>query len=200
MSDRRAGFTLLEVVIALALFGLLLAALGQGLRFGLKTWDLQAAAAGRSDALLATDRGLRRLIEAMEPENSASPLSAVDGRADRLSFVTRFPAALGWDRRVDAVLTLGSGGRLVLRWHPHRHEISFASPAADTETVLLDGVERLALAYWRPAAPGIAGGWVDSWNQPGLPALVRVRLSFGKGDPRHWPDLVAAPLIDARTN
>jgi prepilin-type N-terminal cleavage/methylation domain-containing protein len=36
-----AGFTLLEILIALAILGFILLSLGQGLRFGLTAWGIQ---------------------------------------------------------------------------------------------------------------------------------------------------------------
>ena len=38
----RRGFTLLEMLAVLAVLGLLLAGLSQGIRFGLRAWDMQA--------------------------------------------------------------------------------------------------------------------------------------------------------------
>ncbi|MDR3436840.1 prepilin-type N-terminal cleavage/methylation domain-containing protein [Telmatospirillum sp.] len=202
MSDRRRqrGFTLLEVLIALTLLGFLLAALAQGFRFGLKAWDLQAQTTMRSDSLEATDRSLRLLIEGMEPDGGGSSQTAVTGHRNGMSFVGKLPMADCADRRADMTLVLAPGGRLVLRWRPHRHEKLFGAPPAETETLLIDDVDRLELAYWHSGAPGIRGGWVDDWTEPGLPGLVRVRLRFRDGDPRHWPDMIIAPMLEARNN
>jgi general secretion pathway protein J len=191
---------LLEVLIALVLLGLLLAALGQGLRFGLGAWELQEKTSGRVEALEATDRSLRLLIEGMEPGPVGVPQAAVSGHRDRLSFIGALPAAVAIDRRAEMTLVLANQGRLVLRWRPHRHELPVGEPPPESEVLLLDGVEKLTLAYWRAGAPGVRGGWVDEWMQPGLPGLVRIHLEFGPNDPRHWPDIVVAPTLEQRIN
>jgi general secretion pathway protein J len=194
-SQRQRGFTLLEVLISLVLLGLLFAALGQGVRFGLSAWALQEKASGRVESLEATDRGLRLLIEAMEPSAIGAAQTAVVGRHDQMSFVGALPSAAAIDRRAEMTLSLTNHGRLVLRWRPYRHEKGPPSPEA--ESLLLEGVERVEFAYWRPAASGIKGGWVSEWQRPGLPGLVRIHLQFGKNDPRHWPDIVIAPILEA---
>jgi general secretion pathway protein J len=58
--------------------------------------------------------------------------------------------------------------------------------ASGRETVLLEDIDRLELAYWR-------GAWVTRWEAAALPQLVRVRIVFPHGDPRHWPDILVAP-------
>jgi general secretion pathway protein J len=198
MDERQGGFTLLEVLIALVLLGLLLAGLGAALRFGFGLWELQARQIAGVDALDATDRALRALVEQMEPGDPGLLQPTVSGSSDRLSFIGQLPQAVVSGRRADMTLIVASGGRLVVRWRPHRHERPFGAPPAESETLLLQGVDRLDLAYWRADAPGRPGGWTDRWDEPGLPALVRVRLRFPPGDARHWPDLLIAPLLSSR--
>jgi type II secretory pathway pseudopilin PulG len=39
--------------------------------------------------------------------------------------------------------------------------------------------------------------WAAEWNGATLPQLIRVQLSFVKGDTRHWPDLIVAAQLAA---
>jgi general secretion pathway protein J len=79
----------------------------------------------------------------------------------------------------------------MLRWRPYLRATRLRPLPPPNETELLRGVSRIELAFWRPG-----GGWVSTWRSPDLPALVRVRLDFPSGDPRHWPDIVASPALD----
>jgi general secretion pathway protein J len=190
------GFTLLEVMVVLVLLGLLLAALTQGLRFGMSAWDLQDAQVARIEGLDATDRALRNLIEHMETGEHRSDQKGIVTTRAQMTFVGTLPEAAAVDRRAEMTLMLAKGGRLVLRWRPLRHEKLFGPPPEIQETLLLDGVETMDIAYWRAAPSGARGEWVGQWTQPGIPRLVRIRLGFPAGDRRHWPDIVIAPIIE----
>jgi general secretion pathway protein J len=189
---RHNGFTLLEVLVALVVFGLLLAGLNEGVRYGLRAWESQVRlASGRGD-LDAVDRALRRMIAMMDPGDGVDPAPFTATR-DRLDFVTELPDAAGMlpVRRVAAALLIGSGQRLVLRWQPWQHAQRLRPVMPSTDTELLRDVLRLELAYWRPES-----GWVAAWRYADLPTLIRIRVIFPPGDPRHWPDIVARPELD----
>lgn len=195
---RDAGFTLLEVLVALVILGFVVAGLTQGTRFGLRALDRQAARAVSAGDLDAVDRLLRRLIEAMDPGNLREP-PVVEGGARSLRMVTDLAAAaeaLG-SGTAEVRLVL-EGTRLVLLWTPARHVTPLAPPPPPRRAVLLEGVSGLDLAYWGPPEGGGAATWQSAWVQQTVPTLVRVRLVLS-GVPsggRRWPDIVAAPRRD----
>lgn len=188
---RRNGFTLLELLVALAVFGLLLAGLMQVTQYGLRALDTQMRILGRSEDLDAVDRALRRMIAVMDPGDSLAP-PPFAGSRDKVQFVTVLPdAAAGLPvRRVEAGLLVDSSHRLVLRWRPWIHAVRLRPAPPPVETELLRGVQGLELAFWHPES-----GWVGSWRNEDLPALIRIRVLFPPGDLRHWPDIVAAPAL-----
>ncbi len=184
---RNAGFTLLEVLVALTILGFLMLGLTQGVRFGLLAWDRQTRIIASRGELDAIDRVLRRLIEHMDPGTQRDPPRVV-GTARGLEFATDLGPAAGalGAREADAAL-LVEGGRLLLRWRPRLHGLPFGPAPPPTDTELLRGVEALEIAYWTPA------GWRTEWRERSLPPLVRLRLRFGGGVARRWPDIVVAP-------
>jgi general secretion pathway protein J len=187
---RSGGFTLIEMLVALVVLGLVVAGLGQGIRFGLAAWNRAAYMTETWDALDAVDRTLRHLIAQMDPgsESKPTPFSASSGR---LAFVSTLPGMPGAPaRRVEAVLMVDDRHRLVLRWRPYMHAERLRLPPF-TETELLRGVDRLDLAFWQRDS-----GWSVAWQSADLPALVRIRLAFVQPVQRRWPDIVAAPGLD----
>jgi general secretion pathway protein J len=190
--NRSAGFTLLEILVALVVFGLLLAGLTQAVQYGLQAWQSQVRVSGSRDDLDAVDRALRHMIEVMDPGDGMGPAPFAASR-DELQFVSVLPDRAGTVpvRPISAELLVDSAHRLILRWRPYLHAQMLKAPPTPTTTDLLHGVSRLDLSFWRPD-----GGWVNAWRGPDLPALIRIHIVFRAGDPRYWPDIVAAPLID----
>ena len=62
MKRSQDGFTLLEMLVALVVFGLLMAGLGQSMRYGLKAWTAEGLSAASAERMAAVDTALRRLI------------------------------------------------------------------------------------------------------------------------------------------
>lgn len=179
-----AGFTLVEMLVALVVLGLVAGGLSQGLRFGVQAWSRAATLIEASDTLDAVDRTLRLMVAQMHPGQPGQPAPIAGGPA-RLAFVGPLPGLP--PRRVEAVLMVDAERRLVLRWRPYLNAQRLRSPDF-VETELLRGVSGFALAYWRPD-----GGWSEAWNAADLPALIRIRL---QPDGRRWPDIVVAPGLD----
>ena len=192
--SRDRGFTLLEVLVALVVLGFVAAGLAQGLRFGLQATDrLDRQSMQRGD-IEAVDRLLRRLITQMDPGTSRTPNRAI-GMPGSFAFTTDLGAAAGALGTTAARVTLRvDSGTLALAWRAAPHVTPLAAPPPPETRPLLDGIARLELAYWS-APPNAAPAWSSSWDQPTLPLLVRIRLIFPVGSNRHWPDIVAAPIM-----
>ncbi len=184
------GFTLLEILVGLAVISLLIVSLVQGVHFGLLAWNVEARLADKNDGFSTVDDVLRRIVEGANPGYEGVPAPFV-GRANQLQCITTLP---GTGRGASLVmLEVDNSHRLLLRWRPYVHAILLKSAPPVNETELLSGVSRIELSFWRSES-----GWVRTWQSPELPSLVRFRLVFAAGEDRHWPDIIAAPLLDLR--
>jgi general secretion pathway protein J len=193
-----AGFTLLELIVVIAVLGFLIVGLTQGVRAGLTLWDAQSRRIGDTAELDAAARVLRALLSGIAPSPSGATIPGaagngeLKGTGESLAFVGEMPTGLGTTQRADITLAM-SRGRLVLRWTPHRHELTGAPAPEPIETELIRHIHGLELAYWGSPSPDQGAGWQAQWDGPGIPDLIRVRLVLEKDDRRHFPGLIAAP-------
>ena len=197
--DRRAGFTLLEMLVVVLVLGFLMIGLTQGVRAGLSLWEAQAHRIGETGELDAAERILRRLLSGIAPPPVGAAPGAIGGAdfkgaANSLVFVGDLPTGLGTTQRANITIEVLQG-RLVLRWTPHRHELSVTPPPEPIEIELIRNVDHLDLAYWGSRSPEQSAGWQAQWDGTGIPELIRLRLALGKADRRRFPDLIAAPQL-----
>ncbi len=189
------GFTLLEMLVAITVLGFLIAGLSQGVQFELRAWDTHRRALSAHNELDAVDLALRRLVMQMDP-GDAVELPRVSGGPAKLAFVTELPVAAERlvTTRADVALLVNQAHQFVIAWTPSLHVERFGVAPPPRTTELLRDVDRVVFAYLQPVAAG--GRWQSTWNLPYLPALVRIHIVFPPGDPRHWPDIVAAPMLE----
>lgn len=192
---REAGFTLLEMMVALVVLGLLLVGLAQGVSFGVSTYARQSAVLAQAGRQVAVNRALRRLITQARPGQMA-------GSAHVLRLITTLPDAVaGNDRWIDATISVDRQHDLVLVWLPHRAGMALRPAATPQVERLARGVQRLDVGYWWPRKVFGTPVWQTRGPTGGLPRLIRLRI-VGIGHhhppaqaPAPWPDLIAAPAL-----
>src|SRR3954471_14805982 len=155
---RQAGFTLLEVLVALAVLGFLMVGLAEGVRFGLSARDMQARLVHRTGDLDVADRALRRLIVQLMPTDSPA-MPGLRGTATGFDCVAELPMTAALPTRLAQVaLGVDRTGRLVLRWVPYLHARRLGPAPPPQESELLRGLERIEVAYWSAAG----GAWLSA--------------------------------------
>ncbi len=199
------GFTLLELLVAMVLLGLLSSLLFGGLRLGSRVWAEGERHLVTLEQAQTARNALRRILSRAVPRRSNDPRNNAllfDGESERLDFLGLSPAesipgALFWmrlavDRRAD-------GNRLILGWRAMQPNEPPPERYADDETVvLLAGFTDVEFTYFGlPRGSRRRGAqWYGDWrNQVSLPDLIRVTVRFAADDPRPWADLVVAPAI-----
>jgi len=191
---RSAGFTLLEVLTVLILFGFVLLMLSQGLRFGFAALRGQASMTVDVTELEAADRLIRRLIERADPGSEQNP-AEFRGTPSTMALRSELPLAAGGEaaRRIEAAIGVDKAHRLVLRWVPYLHAERPGAPVPVSTAPLVNDVERLELRYWVPPRARAPAEWTTAVAAAQPPPLISVRLVFMAGSHRYWPDIIAAP-------
>ena len=190
------GFTLLELLVALAVFSLLVVGLTQGLRFGLQGWEAQSRETQKLSELDSVDRLLRSLLASAQ-----SSEAVFIGDTHQMRFTGSLPRAAPPAIRVETMtLLVTRDGFLALSW-TEPALAKAGNPVGPTLTPILDHVADIELAYYAEAQTVgenkvLKAGWRPRWdNNAQIPTMIRVHIDFAEGDPRHWPDFVIAPMV-----
>jgi len=202
-ASRSRGFTLLEVLGALALFALLLLGIYAGVRTATHAVRSGEASIERLDQVRSAQQFLRRELA----QARAVPLARNDkgdplffkGDANELLFVAPLPGYLGrlgpQLQRLKLVPN-GKGGSGL--------EASFALMPPDGSgpralgkpEVLVDHIRSGSFSYRTPDTLQAPGAWHDRWSDSrAMPRIVRIALQLDGTTP--WPQLDAPLRVDA---
>lgn len=195
-SDRRQrslGFTLVEVVVAMALLSLVMLVLGSSIRsMGASAERIDARTASIDEMRVATGF-LRDIVGRSAAQKQEPPAVGLlfAGSADAVSWVGVMPARFGAGGRHFFRLSaeqVGDGSAaLVLRFVPWRWEQKAWPDWAQAQSrVLVRNVSTAALSY---GGSGVGPGWVTAWppEEQKLPARLRLLLSVAGSE---WPPII----------
>ncbi len=196
-----AGFTLIEVLVAIALFSVVLTLLLGGFRFISRAWDAGEGAVERAMALRITQRTFDTMLQ------RSRPLTLKDGDERRFAFTgddrhLRFVAALPpYPGRaglytVELFITSRQEKRqLWLRQTPFDANAFFADAAQlQEDTLLLETDQHPIFDYLPVSDDGGEPSWQAQWDEK-LQLPQQVRLSFG--GQTGWPDIISTLAIDS---
>jgi general secretion pathway protein J len=201
-----AGFTLIEMLVAIALIGLLTAGLFGALRFGTRASSAVDRTLDHSRQLALVYGFLQsRLADAQPfPAGAAGDQGTIwfDGTPDALEFVSMAPMQLtaGGFFAVRIEPHPGgrgggnSGGELVTTWRSVAGRNTAGIEPNLPPSVLLEHIAAAHFAYFGAHSAEDASGWHDRWHDTDhLPSMVRLRVDFADG--WHSPDLIVAPRL-----
>jgi len=185
-----AGFTLIEILVVLAVFGMLSLVLWSGLGAGVQGWSTGERLAADTREMRGMETILRAEIERAEKAGRGE--GVFQGRPDVVAFVAWMPEAAGYHSAVRVGIGVDKRGVLVVRWVPTVRTGCQPEAGPPRQEDLARGVQRIRFSYY-----GTTGGtseWVERWDRRELPLLVRVQIVFADTR-RSWPDIVIRPIL-----
>jgi general secretion pathway protein J len=195
-----AGFTLLELLIAMTLLGLLMTVLFSGLRFGARAWDRATDHSSGTDEVRLAQMHIRRGIQLAYPyfiSEPQRPRVDFEGIADRVTFLAPAANALIPAGRARITLTRRSQDSSLTLAFEVRPELALPEAPSESE-VLVSRLKALEFSFYGSSDQDSPPQWLGQWiDRTRLPQLVRIRAEFADGDARSWPELIVAPRLSA---
>jgi general secretion pathway protein J len=202
--DKNAGFTLLELLIAMVLLAFILALLFAGMRLGARSWDAGELRAENTTHLALLQGFLRRTLSQVAPYHWKKKVDAdlaFAGEAESVNLVAPIAVRLGPGGLYLLRLDLDGDQLVMRRAIPESDSTDFTALDDAEKVVLAEHVEAVSFAYFGAETKDAEPAWLDRWENRDtpqrLPYLIRVRVKFNNG--RIWPDLVVATLIGPDT-
>ena len=203
---RPAGFTLVELLLAITLMSILLGLTYTGLRAATRSsqrGELILAAAGE---LRASHQFIRRQVNQMLPLTFAETddlegLRIVfQGDANHIQYVAPMPGYLGaGGPQVQLIEVIqGDDGESFVQFSHALLQGYTEDRLRDRDPViLLERVNTAGFEFLGKDEDGELTGWSANWDREDLlPVAVRLDLEFAEGMSLRWPDLAAGVRVD----
>jgi prepilin-type N-terminal cleavage/methylation domain-containing protein len=213
-SHEQHGFTLIEMIVALALVALISIAIFESLRFGQRTYKKVINDGGAAWEVFAGQRLIRTILESAYPQEPSTTgvagMHGVEGDRESVAITAAAPLAAGgtglmrYEISVHRAATGASD--MVVRWWPQSAGgATGGMSVAPMQEVVVEKIASAEWSYQSQSAQDVteAGNsrWQDNWRgTQSLPALVRLRVTFDPQDSRRWPDLIVAPKVSDDAN
>ena len=177
-----AGFTLLEMILALVIFGMIAALVYSAFYFGHRAVTSGERAADESQRMRLVEELMGRQIRSTVyywAKHDDEQIAFFLGAADGMSFVTSAPQSHGGTGLAVVTYRLVQG-RLVLEERTNFTPDELYDPPAKArveQAVLLEGFSSFRLDYL--AREEVDLGWAEKWDardEDSLPAVVRVTV------------------------
>ena len=192
-----AGFTLIEVLIAMTLLGVMVVLLFTSMKICADSWQKGEDKISQVNDIAVVYQFFQHHVGTAKPVwNDFSEENqdfAFQGKSHELQFVSAFPASAKKSGLQLFSLNLikdDDGQRLQVSIIPF-YPAAKGEEWRKEEVTLLDHVRNLSLSYFALDESQTEGVWQGEWlEQETLPRLVKVKLETDDG--AYWPEMIIA--------
>ncbi len=194
----RRGFALLELLIGIAMLGLLATIVSGSMTFGRRVWERSAAISQGGQHLAGIGYLRRQIAQAMvipspDLDDGEQP-SPFEGRPDEISFASFQPTgATGPDQPyMLSVSRLPDDTALTVAFQP-----MFGAGETKRPLRLLEGLQSIRFRYYGRMLDSDATRWRDVWSgQPRLPRIIEMTVTFAEGGQVESQTLSIRPRLE----
>ncbi len=194
----RRGFTLMELLIALAISAVMLVVLASSMMMGYRSDEKAGERQEETQTLRVLSERLTHLIRGAYPFRKRTDDGMVtffEGKEDSLAFVTSstsdYSGSLPDRAGLKGVRIFLKGEKLMMKEYIFFSE-DLLSGEDEEGVVLADGVEELKFTFLDPTEDN-GGDWVEEWSpeEESLPAAVKAEIRLAvNGRKVYFPPLI----------
>jgi general secretion pathway protein J len=201
----QAGFTLLEMLLAITLLALLIAGAYGGIRTAAKAMHAGERAIDRADRLRTAQVFLRSQISHIVPltyerDEAENTVHVFDGGAQFMRFVAPMPGYLsrGGPYVETLELTRGANGLQLVFTDSMLNGYDVSDPKTDEPVVIIDGIRAGQFQYRTLDDQGQLTDWFSDWPDPSItPLMIRISLDMQSSAQLPWPELDVPLMLNA---
>jgi len=192
------GFTLLELIIAITLAGLIMILAFGALRLATRSWTTVESVGSTVDELLLVQGFLRRQLtqaRRVNPSSETDQNTTLKGSASRMNFIAPMPGqrlgVWGLYQFTLQFVRVDSGTNLRLNYWLNLPPTAAGFTVWEDQTrTLVKDLEAGKFSYYGKLEPDEPATWHDEWGtDASLPQLVRIRL-YSNDRQTQWPELI----------
>jgi general secretion pathway protein J len=204
-SDQR-GFTLIEVMLAILLLAVLLAAAFGGIRSAVKGMHIGENLMDRTNRLRVAQEFIRHQLSRTLPlpfgqEHGTGKNLMFEGKHDLMRFVAPMPGYLSnggaYVQTLELTNTRNGKQLLFNHWMLNGFDVDKLRHGDSEPVVLMDQVDSGKFEYRKLDDQGELEDWSDDWDDPSItPVMIRIELKMRKEALVGWPDMEIPLVLD----
>ena len=187
------GFTLVEVMITMTIFGFILLIIFGGFRLSYSAWERGDSNKEDLQRRRIISQLISQQIKSIVPyriktEKAEGDYLAFQGKSQSLKFVSALPIRTKRPEGfVYAIYVLKEGRFIFYEQRALNRNFFEEETKEEMKISLLDGISNIRFEYYREAdkEKNLMGEWVEEWDakeEKKLPKLLRMTISFKNGD------------------
>lgn len=201
-SQTESGFTLIEVLIAMTLLGVIMALLFASLKISAESWEKsEKKVSDIGDIAAVVNFFQRHLVDARplwNDFNKQEKLFSFQGVSQSLQFVSAFPASAarsGLQLFTLELVNIDKEQAIKVTLTPF-----YPPPEGEDwmkeDDILIHHVENFTLAYFGQEKGQNESRWTDQWlENDTLPSLVKIKIDLQ--NEIFWPEMIFELKIDS---
>ncbi len=207
ISNRHAGFTLIEVIVAMTLVSLIMMLVFSGINSSRRLVNKGEKRITATNEVRVVQELLRRQISRALPlafkQNDEGEFVLFEGDRNHVLFVAPMPGYLGAGGPHVQLIELvdGAGGKTLQfkhwllsdRFDPR----TFLNDSEQEPVILLENLSGGGFSFIGLDEEGEPTDWLNQWDEAGkAPLMVRLDLEADKASPVRWPEFQVTLKLD----